>query len=124
MMPDVLLIQRPYCPVAFIPRQAIHRSHLVGPLVVPEDVEPRIVAAAIKHNGRIYTGKRHAFIMRQIWDEAEQFGLPIPKIAHDEHQGFVDNHGIFWNRFQAGAIAYRAGQTEVRKQELTSEDLW
>ena len=41
-----------------------------------------------------------------------------------EEQGFLTNRGIFVNRYQAGAIAYMAGQTKTRKEHLLSEDLW
>ena len=81
----------------------------------------RIVAAAIKHNGKIYTGKRHAEIMRVIWDETPEDPAFIPS---GENQGFIDNNGTYWNRFQSCAIANRAGQTTKCGKEITSEDLW
>ncbi len=82
---------------------------------MPEDL--RITAAAVLHNGKLYTGKRHAEIMRQIWDEG---GGRITL----EEQGFVASDGKFYNRYQAGAIAYMAGQTEGRHEYLLSEHVW
>jgi len=79
----------------------------------------RIVAAAIMYNGTIYTGKRHANIMQAIWDE-----LGDLVYINQESQGFIDNNGAFWNRFQACAIAHRAGQTHKHGCNITSEDLW
>lgn len=80
--------------------------------------KPRIVLAAINHGGKVWTGRRHAQIMNEIWD-AEGFS----KIRQEE-QGFVTDDGIFVNRFEAGAIAFRAGQIGRRKENLLSEDLW
>ena len=79
----------------------------------------RIEAAAILHNGKLYTGQRHAEIMRTIWDEE---GAAVC-IRQDE-QGFTTDTGQFLNRFQAGAAAYRSGQTKTRRESLLSEDLW
>lgn len=41
-------------------------------------------------------------------------------------QGFVDNHGSWWSREDALAIAVKAGQMEhiEGKTQLFSEDLW
>ena len=83
----------------------------------------KITAAAIKIGQRVWTGKRHADIMRDIRAEMEQGGYECPRITQ-EMQGFVDEAGNFWNRFQAGALAFRAGQTPTRKQTLLSEHLW
>ena len=58
----------------------------------------RIVAAAVRHDGKIYQGERHGVIMQKIWDE-----IGHVKIPQDE-QGFVTNTGLFLNRFQAGAV--------------------
>jgi hypothetical protein len=79
----------------------------------------KIVAAAIQYNGKIYTGWRHANIMRAIWDELGELVY-----INQESQGFVDNNGKFWNRFQSCAIAHRAGQTHKCGYNITSEDLW
>ena len=56
--------------------------------------------------------------MQWIWEERG-----TEKISQME-QGFLTNRGIFVNRYQAGAIAYMAGQTKTRKEHLLSEDLW
>jgi hypothetical protein len=76
-----------------------------------------IVNAAILVDGVIHTGRRHCDILRS----APTFG----GYKHGE-QGFVDNFGIFVNRYQAERIARRAGQLidEVKGGVLTSEDLW
>lgn len=78
----------------------------------------RIVAAAVKHNGKIYTGKRHAEIMREIWDEVGNVKIP------QDEQGFVADNGQFLNRFQSGAVAFAAGQTKHRYETLLSEHVW
>ena len=77
----------------------------------------RIVAAAVKVGEKLYQGKRHCDCIRAA------IAGGAPHIDRDM-QGFVASDGKFYNRFQSGAIAFRARQTETRKQELTSEDLW
>jgi hypothetical protein len=87
---------------------------------VAEEIKPTlIIDAAVQYNGRVYIGKRHVVIMRQIWEEAGE-EIHISQLD----QGFLTSGGKFVNRFQAGVIAFRAGQTKTRKQELLSEDVW
>lgn len=82
------------------------------------DRDLKITQAAINFNEQILTGRRHAHIMAEIWQKH-----PNVKIT-DDMQGFVTQDGRFWNRFQAGAIAFGAGQTETRHERLISEHLW
>ncbi len=82
-----------------------------------------IAEAAIRHGGKIYTGKRHAIIMATIWN-SEIDSRKEPSRITQEEQGFVTNTGQFVNRWQAGGIAHRAGQTKVRHPELLSEHVW
>lgn len=77
----------------------------------------RITAAAIRKNGVVYEGTRHAYIMSKVFEETGE------RVSQDE-QGFVASDGKFYNRFQAGAIAFNAGQTKVRHQSLLSEHVW
>ena len=78
-----------------------------------------ITAAAIKRNDKIYTGRRHAQIIQDMVAD----GCKTP-IRGDE-QGFVDDAGEFFNRFQARARAKRSGQIPWEfRRELLSEDLW
>jgi hypothetical protein len=79
----------------------------------------RIAWAAVKIGDEIWTGTRHGIIMSQIREQMAD----APRITQ-EMQGFVDDEGRFWNRFQSGAIAFDAGQTATRKETLLSEDLW
>ncbi len=62
---------------------------------------------------------RHGDIIRKY---------PMPDYKHGT-QGFVDNHGLFFDRKAAFLIATAAGQLEGRvktspKDILFSEDLW
>lgn len=97
---------------------------MIQPHQIPELVREKmlsrakIASAAIKHDGRIWTGRRHAEIMSQMREELGSVKVP------QEEQGFMTDTGEFVNRFQAGAIAFRAGQTKQRHQTLLSEDLW
>lgn len=89
-----------------------------------EQEQRRIVKAAVRTpDGKIHVGMRHGQIMQAIWQAALEADQELPHI-YQEDQGFVDQYGTFWNRFQAGAIAFRAGQTTTRRQELNSEHLW
>lgn len=81
----------------------------------------RIVAAAIRWKGIVFTGVRHAHIRRQITD----LGL----VGHGEYldfdcEGFIDTSGVFLTRVQARPIAERAGQTPPSTDLLVSEDMW
>jgi hypothetical protein len=78
-----------------------------------------VAHAAIRHKGRIYTGSSHAAIMRDVWKHLGR----AEKIPQEE-QGFVTDAGDFLDRFQAGALAFDAGQTKTRKHSLFSEDVW
>jgi hypothetical protein len=78
----------------------------------------RIVAAAILHKDKLYQGKRHAEIMRQVW---EDFGL---EYISQLEQGFITDTGIFVTRFQASQITFDSGQTTEIKDPLLSEHLW
>jgi hypothetical protein len=80
-----------------------------------EDI--RIKAAAIKYKGEIYEGRRHVEIIERIWDLHGYTEIP------EDDQGFVTNDSRFVNRWQAGAIAFDAGQTKTRHEKLISEHL-
>jgi hypothetical protein len=82
-----------------------------------------IVAAAIKYNNVIYTGTRHAFIIRNIREK-----FPNAKFyISGEQQGFVDDKGNFLSRAEAAQVAIKAGQiTKLRwsDTDLFSEEMW
>lgn len=82
-------------------------------------MEELIVDAAIYYNGKIYKGKRHADIMKIIWDSV---GCPV--VITQEQQGFMTSSGGFVSRRVAARIAYDAGQIKHLKRMLLSEDLW
>jgi len=77
------------------------------------------VAAAILHNGRIWTGRRHAELISQIIQE-----YPDDHVYHDE-QGFWTDDDRFVMRTAAAAIAVRYGQLPKDfNKTLLSEYLW
>lgn len=80
-----------------------------------------IAHAAIQHpSGRVFTGKRHCYIIRDM--VAELGERPARGI-----QGFTTNTGRFVDREEAGRIAIAAGQIkELRysRTDLFSEELW
>ena len=80
-----------------------------------------IVQAAIQHEGRIYTGRRHSEILTEMLNLGDMEESK-PRISD---QGFVDSDGNFHSRFQALRVAKKAGQVpEDFLGVLTSEDLW
>ncbi len=94
--------------------------------------KPWIVCAALRHaDGRIVAGARH-------WDTIMQGqmagGLPryLPPEEQESlrgwaesEQGFVDQHGNFYTRAEAQAVAVANGQVEDdHKSILISEDLY
>lgn len=78
-----------------------------------------ITQAAIRKDGKIYTGRRHA----EILFKAEKYGLGWAGLKGAE-QGFVDESGRFYTRKQAGIVAWKCGQMPRVKKHLLSEDLW
>ena len=82
-----------------------------------------IKEAAIKKDGKVYTGKNHSVII----NSAQQLGLGFGGLKGGE-QGFVDFDGNFYNREESGRIALACGQ--IKKlgyfggKELDSSDLY
>ncbi len=80
----------------------------------------RIVKAAVRHGDDVYTGWRHSDIIKHIHALDQGY-------TTQESQGFVDQHGNWYSRYQSARIALRARQIDektCRKSVLTSEDLW
>ena len=80
-----------------------------------------ITKAAIKFNGKVYTGNRHFVIL----SEAETiYGLGFGGLKLGK-QGFINNKGIFLTRDEAAVEAFRCKQIKkMPMRPLTSEDLW
>ena len=80
----------------------------------------RIAQAAILQNGRIFTGRRHCEIIRDIVRELE-----IPHV--NGAQGFTTDTGVFVDREEAARIALACGQIKeltFSTKRLFSEELW
>ena len=73
-----------------------------------------IKAAAILHNGILYKGTRHRYII----EENKRVDLK------QGQEGFVTSQGLFVDREAAAKIALAAGQIKRPKKSLKSEDLW
>jgi hypothetical protein len=83
-----------------------------------------ISAAAIRLDGRVYTGRRHADIFHA--NAVLRNGVIVSSIAGGE-QGFVTDKGLFLDRELAAKHALECGQIrrlKYSKTELFSEDLW
>lgn len=80
----------------------------------PQDV--RIVKAAIRHGEQVYTGWRHSEIIQHL--------NRLDILTAQEDQGFIDQYGVFYGRYQAARIALHAKQIARLTPLLTSEDLW
>ena len=79
----------------------------------------KIKAAAVVHNGEVWTGYRHAKIMMAIWTK---HGMAVQ--ISQEAQGFVTDEDKFVGREEAARIALLAGQIPKAKSELFSEDVF
>lgn len=77
-----------------------------------------IKAAAVILDGEVWTGYRHAEIMRSIW--AKHGAVKVSQ----EAQGFVTDADRFVGREEAARIALKAGQIKKAKSELFSEDVF
>ena len=87
----------------------------------------RIAKAALKCEGKVYTGWRHAYIR----DDLVEKGFTMEQInaAFDSwNEGFVTESGRFLTRKQSLAYGMQIGQIDNSKLIspglLTSEDLW
>ncbi len=79
----------------------------------------RIAAAAIIHDGRTWTGRRHHLIIRQIVAELGPEVAPI-----NGEQGFLTDDGRFVDREEAARIAFESGQMDRQVRSLFSEDIF
>ena len=86
-----------------------------------------IIAAAINHNGIVFTGVRHCEIFRQIIRLNPDTPTPIKSI-----QGFITDKNVFMGRDESLDHAIDCKQIGFKKDGsydiiggvLTSEDLW
>jgi hypothetical protein len=79
----------------------------------------RIKEAAIMHDGKIWTGRRHSDVIRKIVEELGRQAAPVRGI-----QGFVTECGKFLDRREAAKVAFEAGQVKELFPILMSEDLY
>lgn len=87
-----------------------------------------VVCAANKYGDSVFTGIRHFCpIMRE---NMKPFDIPWMRKEFGEVQGFVDQHGVFMDRFEALTVATEAGQINRYREKTTpidrlfSEDLY
>ena len=84
----------------------------------------RVVAAAVNHEGKVWTlpaPARHHNVLRYMVEH----GVKTPIRAGTEDQGFVRSDGKFVSRSAALRIARQADQVgDLIGSILTSEDLW
>lgn len=82
----------------------------------------RIALAAIKYDGYIYVGLRHAWIRDMMFD---WFDIDRLHFVQNFESGFVDDEGNFLDREHALVVALECGQVKgLIGSVLTSEDLW
>lgn len=80
-----------------------------------------IVCAANRYGDLIITGARHHDPIMNAQIKALRAAGAIPKSGRGE-QGFIDQRGVFLNRWEALAVAVRAGQVNVRRKKSPPED--
>jgi hypothetical protein len=87
--------------------------------------EPWIMAAACLKNGRLWTGRRHGTLIKQMGEDGHAAPGDPAKLCH---QGFVDRDYWFYSRKDAARIAFDRGQlkkqTDTCPDSIFSEDLW
>lgn len=91
---------------------------------------PHIVCAAIRYGELIIVGARHHDVrMRQVI-RALGGRSKLLESCHQEEQGFIDQHGVFYNRVAAMAVVKQNGQpfdikrNGTRDTRLFSEGLY
>jgi hypothetical protein len=77
----------------------------------------RIKEAAVKHEGQIFTGRRHGEAILKAVQATDV--TPVYTV----NQGFMTECGKFVDRAEAARIAYLAGQIDKPLTSLCSEDL-
>jgi len=82
----------------------------------------KIVKAAIKRNGKVYTGFRHALVLDSMRIDGVVVNVENP-LKMDE-QGFVTNTGRFVDRVEAANIAFKAGQIRSGISSLDSYQIF
>lgn len=87
-----------------------------------------VVCAANKYGEYIYLGVRH--FCPFMCEAMENDDIDVMRQAFGEIQGFVDQHGVFMDRFEALTVATEAGQINRYREKTTpidrlfSEDLY
>ena len=88
-----------------------------------------VVCAANKYgSGDVFIGIRH-FCQAMI-QNMQGYDIPLMRDIDGEIQGFVDQHGVFMDRFEALIVATEAGQINRYREKtspidrLFSEDLY
>ena len=78
----------------------------------------RLVAAAVVCGDTVHTDWRHSLVIATVVR-----ARIVPRVGADA-QGFVDQHGHYYDRSMAAIVALRAGQIAALPGVLLSEDLW
>lgn len=74
-----------------------------------------IKTAAIRQNGKLFTGKRHHLIIGRILDT---------ELSYTGEQGFITTSGEFLTREEAAVYAYKKGQIKKKTKVLYSDDIY
>lgn len=77
----------------------------------------KIKTAAIRIKGDIYTGTSHEELIKKIAEKKNILNYLTLEF------GFVTDTDEFIGRSEAAEIAYKAGQTRKKLDNLTSEDI-
>lgn len=78
----------------------------------------KIVAAAIRYRGKIWSGRSHTDVLKKMFAE------DVTPESSDTDMGFLVSDGRFVSREEAAHIAFKGGQTETLKTSLSSCDIW
>lgn len=84
---------------------------------------PRIVAAAVRKRGVVFTGVRHGYVIQSMVEVGFLKDMQKDQVVASE-QGFIDQYGKYYPMEKARDVAIIAGQIKPNHGTLYSEDLW
>jgi hypothetical protein len=105
MIADKILNGVPYCRVKAMTAMKTKPDH--------------IVAAAIVHEGRLWTGSCHADIEDRMWEMEKIYYKDVGEDA----KMFLSDNNITFTRYAAAKLAFKAGQIPEKVNKLFSYNL-
>lgn len=91
------------------------------PTVLTKETQTRVVVcAANRYGSKIFLGARH--FDERMREEMQWYDIRNLRGVFGEEQGFIDQWGIFMDRYEALAVAQAAGQIGRYQPKTQPED--